>query len=253
LPARSRLRRGFTLLEVMTAVVILLILAALAVTFMVYGMGRARMNNTVFDVAALYNAAQLRALSSGAPHFILVHQAPDKRVRIHLLGRPGEDPAIDWATLDMNQEPEELLAYNVEDAAGNITSVNAKAYDRLVLGAGSGPDTSAGGIAFLDLDSSRVRKPMPAPFSAIALTTPMHTPSDVNMPTDALIAGCSFCIDNAGHTYGVIRFNPNGTVRMMTGPETGGVIAFAPNTADETGFTPKLLTLSAPAGATFVY
>ncbi|MBN1205965.1 MAG: prepilin-type N-terminal cleavage/methylation domain-containing protein, partial [Myxococcaceae bacterium] len=53
LPIRPRLRRGFTLIEVMTAVVILIILATLAVTFMVYGVGKARVNNAVFDVAAL--------------------------------------------------------------------------------------------------------------------------------------------------------------------------------------------------------
>src|SRR5690349_19441529 len=70
---RSRLHRGFTLLEVMAAVVILIILSALAATFMVYGMGRARMNNAVFDVAALINSAQLRAISRGTPHYIFIH------------------------------------------------------------------------------------------------------------------------------------------------------------------------------------
>jgi hypothetical protein len=44
-------------------------------------------------------------------------------------------------------------------------------------------------------------------------------------------------------------------MEVMTGlnTESGAVIAFAPNTEDEKGFAPKLLTVSAPAGATVVF
>ena len=42
---RLRLRRGFTLVEWMAAMAIVAILAALSVTFMLYGGGRARVTN----------------------------------------------------------------------------------------------------------------------------------------------------------------------------------------------------------------
>ena len=98
MPVRSRLRRGFTLIEVMTAVVIVIILAALAVTYMVYGMGKARMNNAVFDVAAMINGAQLRAISRGSPHYIFIHQTPDNRVRLLLLERPDDGAHLSTGT-----------------------------------------------------------------------------------------------------------------------------------------------------------
>ncbi len=54
--------------------------------------------------------------------------------------------------------------------------------------------------------------------------------------------------------YGVLRFNTDGTMEMMTGgAESGGVIAFMPNTSEERGFEPKLLTISAPAGAVHTF
>ncbi len=54
---------------------------------MVYGMGKARMNNAVFDITALINSAQLRAVSRGTPHYIVIDQTPDHRVRVHVLER----------------------------------------------------------------------------------------------------------------------------------------------------------------------
>jgi prepilin-type N-terminal cleavage/methylation domain-containing protein len=250
---RSRLHRGFTLLEVMTAVVILIILSALAATFMVYGMGNARMNNAVFDVAALINSAQLRAVSRGTPHYIFIRQTADGRVRIHLLERPDAprlSPA-QWAALDLSQGPEKALEFNHTLPDGTVVISNAVSRDRLVLGSSIGPDS--GGLAFLDLDSGRISRPLPAPFRAIPVTTTV-TPSDPDMPTPDLMAGCNFCINPSGEPYGVLRFNSDGTMEVMTGnAPSGAVIAFAPNTRNETGIVPKLLAVSAPAGSTVVF
>jgi hypothetical protein len=111
------------------------------------------------------------------------------------------------------------------------------------------------GLSFLDLDSSRVTKPLPAPFNNISLTTPLETASPLDKPSLKLLTGCNFCINPSGHPYGVLRFNPDGTMQVMTGAnvDTGAVIAFAPSGASEKELLPKLLAVSAPAGATIVF
>jgi hypothetical protein len=236
----------------MTAVVILLILASLAATFMIYGMGRARMNNAVFDAAALYSGAQLSAMSRGTPHYALVRRAPDGTLRLHVLERPDAPPAIDWSALDLAAGPEAALAFDEPQDNGD-PPIPRNAFNRgsLVLGASSGPDS--GGLAFIDLDSARVPRPLPAPFSALPVTTPLFDPPDRELPTPELMAGCSFCI-NPPEPYGVIRFNPNGTVEMMTGePTTGGVIAFMPGNAAEAAIPPRILSIAAPSGAVHVF
>jgi hypothetical protein len=246
----------------MTAVVILIILATLAGTFMLHGVGKARVNNAVFDVAALLTTAQLRAVSTGTPHYVFFHQTPDKHVRIHTLERPDLPPTItNWDMLDLTDGIDQALKFErpkpppppadppnpplPPDIVVPITR------DQLVLSAGAGLDR--GGLAFLDLDSTRIKRPLPAPFQAIALTTEA-TPATPDLPTPDLIAGCSFCVSVGEHTYGVLRFNANGTVEVETGEApAGGVIAFASNGDEEEQLTPKLLTISAPAGAVTVF
>ena len=252
--ARSSLRHGFTLIEVMAAVVIVLVLAALAGLFGVHGLGRARMNNAVFDVAALITRAQLRAMSRGAPHYLFVHQTADGRLRVQLIERP-DSPALSpsqWASLDLTQGLGKALEFTRTLPDGTQVQTHALLRDQLVLGSSTGPDS--GGLAFLDLDSQRIQRPLPAPFSALALTTEA-TATEVDRPTPDLLAGCNFCINPSGsEPYGALRFNPDGTLEVMTGnARSGAVIAFAPNTRTEADITPRLLAVSAPAGATVVF
>ncbi|MDY7231976.1 pilus assembly FimT family protein [Hyalangium rubrum] len=247
----SSLRRGFTLIELMSAVVILTVLATLALTVRVYGLGRARVNNAVFDVAALFSTAQLQALRSGVPHYLVLQQPADGRVRITLLERPDAQPAIAWDALDLSQGPEAALAFQRTRPDGTSELSPATVRDRLTLGGSAGMD--AGGLAFLDLDSPRLRRPLPPPFHTTPLTTPSFTPVDLHLPTRELLGGCSFCVGGA-QPYGVIRFNPDGTVRLETGGvETGGTLALMPNTPEESRFAPRLLTIAAPAGAVRVF
>jgi len=249
---RLTLRRGFTLVEWMAAMAILAILASLSVTWMIYGGGRARVNNALFDLAALYSTAQLRALSQGVPHYIVLHQDSGGRIRAALLERPDAPPALAWNALDLTQGPEVALAFERMRPNGTLETVNAPLRDQLTLGASSGPDS--GGIAFLDLDSARLQRPLPAPFNTIALSTPAFTPAEPDQPSRQLLAGCSFCVEGAGLAYGVIRFNTNGTVEVPTGAgSSGGVLALMPNTLDETHFAPRLLSISAPAGAVRIF
>jgi prepilin-type N-terminal cleavage/methylation domain-containing protein len=249
----SRHRRGFTLLELMIAVVILLILSSLAVTFLLYGAGRARMNNAVFDMAALSSSAQLSAMSRGTPHYLLVRQTADGDLRLHVLERPDTLPVIDWNALDLSGGPEAALEFDDPQDVGPAIRRNAFNRGQLVLGASTGPDS--GGLAFLDLDSARIPDPLPAPYNNLPTTTAANpAPARMDMPTPELLHGCSFCINPSGEPYGVIRFNPNGTVQVMTGgSQTGGVIAFMPNRDTEAAVVPRLLTIAAPSGAINVF
>jgi prepilin-type N-terminal cleavage/methylation domain-containing protein len=258
LSIRSRLRRGFTLIEVMTAVAILIILMALAVGVL-SGAGKARMNNAVFDLASLVSAAQLRAVSSGVPHYILIHWPPERGsgssyLRVHVLERPDE-PApgggpVNWDALNLLNGPEEALAFQ---PAGAPAPINASNRGTVGLGIGTGAERRD--VAFLDLDSQRVRGLLRPPFTSISLTT-VATASPLDLPSGDLLTGCNFCVPGGGEAYGVLRFNPDGTMEVMTNApnaRTGAAIAFAPNTDDEKAVTPRLLIVSAPAGATVVF
>jgi hypothetical protein len=238
----------------MAAVAIVLVLAALAGLSGVYGLGRARMNTAVFDMAALISQGQLRAMSRGAPHYLFLHQAADGRIRVQLLERP-DSPSLSstqWASLDLTQGPGKALEFTRTRPDGTQEPSNALVADQLVLGSGTGPDS--GGLAFLDLDSQRIQRPLPAPFSTLVLTTSAAA-TDVDRPTEDLLAGCNFCINPSGsEPYGALRFNPDGTLEVMTGSaRTGAVIAFAPNTRTEADIAPRLLAVSAPAGAAVVF
>jgi hypothetical protein len=243
----------------MTATVILIILMALSLGLLA-GAGRARMNNAVFDVAALISAAQLRAVSSGVPHYIVIHWPPDRDaassyLRIHLLERPDEPGpggvALNWDTLNLLNGPEEALAYQPSGAA---TATNASNRGTVGLGVGTGSERRD--VAFLDLDSQRVRRLLRPPFNTISLTT-AATASPLDLPSGDLMTGCNFCVNpGGGEAYGVLRFNSDGTMQVMTNSanaRTGAAIAFAPNTTDEQNITPRLLVVAAPAGATVVY
>jgi Tfp pilus assembly protein FimT len=243
----------------MVAVTILAILVALA-SYGLRFMGTARMNNAVFDVAAVINTAQLRAVSRGSPHYIFIHQpflhpTQPGRVRVVLLERQDTTAIADWNNLNLDDGPAVALAFNTPSGLQN-----AAVRDRLELGttvveAGSRQPENASFLGFLDLDSTRVRKPLPAPFSAISLTTTASA-SPVDRPVMDLMVGCNFCVNPSGNEpYGVLRFDPDGTMRVMTSTNarSGAVIAFAPSNREEADVVPKLLAVSAPAGALVIF
>ena len=246
----------------MAAVAVLGILMALA-TYGLRYMGTARMNNAVFDVAALTNAAQLRAISRGAPHYIFVHQvsrATDPqlgRVRVLLIERP-DVPSISpaaWQALDLTDGPARALQFT-----GPTGPTDAMIRDRIELGTtwaepgNTRPTSGVSVLGFLDLDSPRIHNSLPPPFTAISMNTGTQA-NPLDLPSLDLLVGCNFCIKSQDdETYGVLRFNPDGTMEVLTGnARTGGVIAFAPSTREERDFAPRLLTISAPAGAVVIF
>ena len=232
------------MIEVLTVIAILGVLGAMASTAIYYGMGRARMSNTLFDISALMSVAQLRAISHGTPHYVIFHRNEQGRLRASLVERPtADDSDIAWGSLDLSNGLGPALAYT---EGGTIK--DALERDFITLASGSGPDE--GGISFLDPDAKNIE--LPAPFSAIEATTQTNA-SPIDEPTNELLAGCTFCILGGGSEYGVIRFNSDGTVTMRTGPEMGGLLSFMSNTAEGKDVGYKLLVISAPAGVVRVF
>jgi prepilin-type N-terminal cleavage/methylation domain-containing protein len=226
--AHTRRTRGFSLLEVMTAVAIIGLLAAMAVTAMAYGTGRARMDNSTFEVAALMAAGQVRATSQGVPYYAVVYQEGDTE-RLLLLERRDDDPLgpVDWATAN--------LANDLADVGGIVR-------DRMTLGRSSASKSVT--FADLELASNPIQpNPLPQPFSAISVKR--------GGTSSELARGCSFCVEGAGGARGVIRFNPDGTVQLLTGgtqATAGGVLAFTPDTEQQRNIITRMVVISAPSG-----
>jgi prepilin-type N-terminal cleavage/methylation domain-containing protein len=227
LVAHTRRTHGFTLVEVMVAVAIVGILAMLATSFMVFGTGRARLNNAAFEVTSLLSVAQIRATSTGVPHYAVFFQE-GAVAGLYLLER-ADDPLapVDWKTADISNA--------LEKVGGSVR-------ERILL-----TTSETASVDFAVLDGSKLPiASLPEPFAAISLSPGGSGTS--------LARACSFCITGgAGGTRGVLRFNPDGTVRVMTTSALGGgVIALTPNT-DQRNLHTRLVVISAPSGVFRVF
>jgi prepilin-type N-terminal cleavage/methylation domain-containing protein len=217
--SRSR-SAGFTLIELLVAVAILGVLVTLAGMAVFHGTARVRVSNAAFEVGALYTAAQLRATSMGMPHYVVFHD-DGTDFGAYLLERPDALGAYNWAADDVL----------------NPALVGGLRHEQLRLSRESG-------LAFVNLARPGLR-PLPAPFSSIPLS-----PSG----SGRLLGGCSFCSEGTGGARGVVRFSPDGTVRLLTGSaELGGVIAFEPDSRGTSSGHPRLVVIAAPAGAIRVF
>ncbi|HYO71760.1 MAG TPA: prepilin-type N-terminal cleavage/methylation domain-containing protein [Archangium sp.] len=218
---RSR-SAGFTLVETLIVVAIVGVLAALAGLAVFHGTTRVRVSNAAFEVGALYTAAQMRATSMGVPHYVVFHD-DGSEFGVYLLERADALGPFNWAS-------EDVL---------NTASVGGVRHEQLRL-------SLEGGLGFLDISAPRTElRALPAPFSAIALTA---------SGSGRLLGGCTFCTEGTGGSRGVIRFSPDGTVRVMTGgTDAGGAVAFAPESHDGQSSTSRWVVIAAPAGAIRVY
>ncbi len=74
---RPMRNRGVALIEAMVVATVA-VLAALAAVGLLYGTGRARLNNAVFEVSSLLAVGQMRAASTGVPHYALFYGFDDR-------------------------------------------------------------------------------------------------------------------------------------------------------------------------------
>jgi prepilin-type N-terminal cleavage/methylation domain-containing protein len=216
---RSR-SAGFTLVELLVVVAILGVLVTLAGLAVFHGTSRVRVSNAAFEVGALYTAAQLRATSMGVPHYVVFHD-DGTEFGVYLLERADSLGAFNWASEDVM----------------NASAVGGLRHEHLRLSRESG-------LGFLDLGAPRPDvASLPAPFTSIPLS-----PSG----TGRWLGGCTFCSEGTGGARGILRFSPDGTVRVMTGgAEAGGVIAFTPDSRKPG--QARWVVIAAPAGAIRVF
>jgi prepilin-type N-terminal cleavage/methylation domain-containing protein len=217
-PHRFR-SQGFTLLELITVLAVVAILASLAAVAVLRGTSRIRVSNAAFEVGALYTAAQMRATSLGVPHYVVFHD-DGTEFGVYLLERPDGLSPVDW-THGQVKAPELL---------------GGAVHEHLRL-------SREHGLGFVDFNASVVQ-PLPAPFTSISLSA---------SGTGGLLAGCTFCSMGDGGARGVIRFSPDGTVKVLSSTSStltpGGVLGFAP----EGQAQPRLVVIAAPAGAIRVF
>jgi prepilin-type N-terminal cleavage/methylation domain-containing protein len=225
---RTRANAGMTLLEIMVVVAIVGILATMAVVEVLYGTGRARLNNATWEISALSSVARASAMGRGRPNYLVFYQSGGESGVLHF-EREEHSGIVDplWVAVDPT-DPDTFAA----------AGVTVRVHDRLRFTGGWG----RGGMRFEALAGF---PPMNDPYKAIT-----KDPAGAS----GLMAACSFCTAGAnGSVLGAIRYAPDGTASIETGPGSplrfgGGAVALAADRPDEAGH-PRMIAFSVPTGA----
>jgi prepilin-type N-terminal cleavage/methylation domain-containing protein len=230
---RTRASAGMTLLEMMVVVAIIGILAAMAVVEVLYGTGRARLNNATWEISSLSSVAGMRATSRGLPNYVVFYESGNETGVLHFERQERSGiPKLVWNNVDP-LDPDTL--------AGTVTPPlpRVRIHDRIRFAGTIGWER--GGVRFERLAGFPLMRP---PYAAIRAEPAGGS---------GLMAACTFCQAGAnGSVLGAIRYASDGSATIETGPEAarlaGGAVALAVDRADEAAH-PRLIAFSVPTGA----
>jgi len=220
----GRTTRGFTLIEAMSVVAIIGVLASLAVYGFTAGSRRAKARNAAFELTSLFPMARARAAGTATAHYVALYER-NGRFGAVLFDLPAGTAVPAWASANLS----------------DVTTFGGREVEEMDL-------TPSTGATIRPLASLGFGNNLPAPFSSISL--------QVAASPSALRQGCSFCVNSDTGAVGVLRYLPGGTLQVLTRPNplvelTGGAIAIG-ETNGPAGNS-RLIAVAAPMGALRVY
>ena len=227
---RTHRPRGFTLFEALTAVGIIGVLASLAVTGFLHGATRARASNATFEINALFSVGQLRAASTGRPQYLVLWQSSTSAYGVQLLDFVGPGALPAWSSM-----------------TPGTPSAGFTLVDEVKLATGS-----EARVALPTLTSAKAR--ITALASLTALPAPYQTvPLTAAGGSSALGQACSFCAAQGAGALGVLRFNTDGTLEVLTGTATTGG-SFAMDLSNSNNqYDPRIVAFTAPLATVKVF
>ncbi len=183
MPVPRRSTRGFTLIEFMTVVGIIAIIAAVAASSLTRARPRSNLASITVELQSALHAARQRALASGEEVAVLVF--------------PGFSPATGVTG--------RIIVYQDGDASlfDAAAAVNFDAYDPAVLAFGPRSEI----LATIDLPEGVTVGPRLGLGSGAALPAPW-----AGVP---VTADCTFCDGNGAARRGAVVFDPRGRARFF--------------------------------------
>jgi prepilin-type N-terminal cleavage/methylation domain-containing protein len=217
--------KGFTLVEVMVVVAIVGILAGLCIFGLSRAVNAARVTGNRFSLIQTIDFARQRAIAVGRDVYVVFAN----------IDRPERYPSPLSARVLVYDDTTSSMRASLDALLAGIDANPAGVRERFIAS-----DSSA--MLFRFEGGAPVIGTIVKP-GYVTLSASRQTPVG-----DCSPALCTFCEKQGDSCVGAVRFSPDGTARIVTGPEgTGGVIALvAPDAKDRQ--RAAVLAITEPAG-----